>query len=84
MKRFKFLQWLSCVVFKTPIGTIPCRFVRIVKNILFPLHYFYQKQSNIRWDVYSNRYYFAGMEFTAKDLIEFNHWLQKKENSHVV
>lgn len=78
MKRAKFIYWLSNSIFKTELGAIPCRFVRVVKNILFPLHYYYQKQSNIRWDIYTNRYYFAGMEFTPKDLLEFKYWLEER------
>lgn len=64
--RYKFLRWLNCRIFKTKEGEIAPKFVQFVYRVLFPLNWFYQKQSGMRYDPLTDVYFIRGMRFTSQ------------------
>lgn len=74
--RYKFLRWLREKVFKSREGEAPPKLLLFIYRILFPLHFFYQKQSHIRYDPLRDVYYIRGMKITG---IVFE-WLRDAAN----
>jgi hypothetical protein len=70
MWRFKFLSWLAHTVFKTKEGEVAPKLVQYIHRILFPLNWFYQRQSGIKYDPLRNIYTIRGMKFSGQ-IFEF-------------
>jgi len=64
-KRIRFYHWLRKDVFKVPEATIGPRFLPIIYYLLFPLNWFYEKQSGIKYDMQRHIYIIQGMEFSG-------------------
>lgn len=63
--RYSFLRWLNYKVAKTEIGAIPPRWVRILHFVLFPLHGFYARQSQVHFSFPSDYYTIRGVKIAA-------------------
>jgi len=64
-KRYKFLIWLRTKIFKVPEGGMSPKFIIIIQHILFPLHYFYTKQANVRFDYKTDTYFIRGTKISG-------------------
>jgi hypothetical protein len=62
--RYNFLRWLRKIV-KVPEGAVPPKWIKVVYYCLFPLNFFYLKQSNIKYDIETDIYTIQGMRFTG-------------------
>jgi len=65
MKRYAFLRWLRKIS-NTPEGCVAPQWIKFIYYILFPLNWFYEKQSNIKYDILSDIYTINGMKFTGE------------------
>ena len=65
MKRMRFLQWINRWLFKTKEGVKPSKTAMFLYHVLFPFNFFYEKQSGIKYDVYSDVYTIRGVEITG-------------------
>jgi hypothetical protein len=63
--RYTFLRWLNYKVAKTEIGTIPPKWIRILHFVLFPLHGFYEKQSQVHFQFHNDCYIIRGVKISA-------------------
>ena len=70
--RFKFLRWLRNKVFKVPEGAVAPKLLAFFYHLFFPLHWFYENQSNIKYDTRTNIYTVNGLEMSGEfiDLIK--------------
>lgn len=68
--RYKFLRYLNKIS-NTLEGSIPPKWVRILRYVLFPLHWFYANQSGIKYDYATNIYTIRGIEFSGQLLEAF-------------
>jgi len=65
-----FLKYLRDKVFKVPLGEIPPWYLNVVYRILFPLRYFYESQSNLRYDFQQNIYHINNYRFQGELLYQ--------------
>lgn len=63
--RYTFLRWLNYKVAKTEVGTVPPKWVRILHFVLFPLHGFYARQSQVHFAFPSDYYTIRGVKIAA-------------------
>ena len=63
--RYKILRWLTFKVFKTPKNQVPNKFVRLVHFLLFPLHFLYERNSQVHFDQVSMIYTIRGVKISA-------------------
>jgi hypothetical protein len=63
--RYTFLRWLNYKVAKTEVGTIPPKWIRILHFVLFPLHGFYAKQTQVHYSIPLDYYTIRGVKIAA-------------------
>lgn len=62
--RYKFLRFLR-KTFRIKEGEISPKWLYFIYYILFPLNWYYEKQSRIKYDPLTDVYTIEGMKFTA-------------------
>jgi len=68
-RRYRFLKWLR-KVFKVKEGDKSPKYIAWVYYILFPLEWFYQRQSGIKYDSVTDVYTIRGMIFSGDSLCD--------------
>lgn len=64
--RYKILRWLREKVFRVQEGCIAPKPLKFIYYLLFPLNWFYEKQSWIKYDPLTDIYTIEGMKFTRQ------------------
>ena len=64
-QKLTFVRWLNYRVAKTSMGEVPPIWIRIVYFILFPLHWSYTKQSQVKYDFSFDTYTIRGVELSS-------------------
>lgn len=63
--RYKILRWLRKNVFHVKEGEISPKGLYFIYYILFPLNWFYEKQSWVKYEPLTDVYTIRGMKFTG-------------------
>lgn len=63
--RYTILRWLNYKVAKTEPGTVSPKWIRILHFVLFPLHGFYARQSQVHFSFPSECYTIRGVKVSA-------------------
>ena len=63
--RYKFLRFLRKIC-KVKEGEISPKWLYFIYYILFPLNWFYEKQSQMKYDPLTDVYTIQGMKFTSQ------------------
>jgi len=63
--RYRFLYWLSDRVFKTPEGEIMPPAMRFIFHLLFPLHWLYARQSEVKYEPVHDTYTIRGVKISG-------------------
>ena len=62
--RYRFLRMLRQLA-NVPEGCVVPRWIQFIYHILFPLNWFYERQSGIHYDVVRDIYTIQGMKFSG-------------------
>lgn len=81
MRRIRFYQWLRFVVFKEDQNTYPApnSIFHLIRAILFPLDFLYQRQSRVHYYPPTNRYTLEGEKIDGYVL----YWMSKSPEAEI-
>lgn len=63
--RYRFLYWLNDKVFRVPEGEIMPPAMRFVFHLLFPLHWLYARQSEVKYEPLYDTYTIRGVKISG-------------------
>jgi len=63
--RYKLLHWLRYKIARCKEGEISPKWIRFIYWVLFPLNWFYERQSGIKYDHLNDIYFIRGMKFSG-------------------
>ena len=68
--RWRFWLFIRDKVCETPPQCLAPKWTKIIYNILFPLSYLYERQSNIKYNPINGLFTIMGIEISMYDIIK--------------